>query len=100
MRESVRRSCLVAVISILSFGPSAVAHARVASSVSAPSIASGVGTVVFGALRPDWDRDNKKRKKVAAFEGGSAALYLLFAGLACGSAVLLRSRQTSAAKSA
>ncbi len=100
MRESVRRSCLVAVITILSFGPSAFAHARVASPVSAPSFTSGVGTIVFSAPRPDWDRDKKKQKRVAAFEGGGAALYLLFAGLACGSAVLLRSRQTSAAKSA
>src|SRR5438270_13446237 len=98
MRESIRRSCLVAVVALLSFGPSAFAHARVASPASAPSFTSGVGTVLFGSLRDDWNK--KKQKRVAAFEGGSAALYLLFAGLACGSAVLLRSRQASAAKSA
>jgi hypothetical protein len=58
------------------------------------------GALVFSPLRDDWDWNKKKRKKVAASEGGNAALYLMFAGLACGSAVLLRSRQTSAAKSA
>ncbi len=101
MRESIRRSCLVAVVALLSFGPSAFANARGGSPVSAPSFTSGVGTIVFGPHHDDWDWDkDKKHKRVAAFEGGSAALYLLFAGLACGSAVLLRSRQTSAAKSA
>jgi len=55
--------------------------------------------MVFGPLRDDWDWNKKKRKKVAASEGGSAALYVMFAGLACGSALLLRSRRTVAAKS-
>jgi hypothetical protein len=96
MRESIRRSCLVAVVALLSFGPSAFASARVAS---APSFTNSVGAFVFGPQSNDWDW-HKKHKKVAAFEGGSAALYLLFAGLACGSAVLLRSRRMSAAKSA
>lgn len=99
MRESVRRSCLVAIITLLSFGPSAFAHARVASPVSAPSFSS-VSTVVFGPLRYDWDWNKKKRKKVAASEGGNAALDLAFAGLACGSAVILRSRRTVAARAA
>jgi hypothetical protein len=53
---------------------------------------------MFSPIADDWDRH--KHKKVAASEGGSAALYLLFAGLACGGAVLLRSRRTIAAKSA
>jgi hypothetical protein len=98
MREFIRRSCLVAVVALLSFGPSAFASARVASPVSTPSFTASVGAFVFGPQSNDWDW-HKKHKKVAAFEGGSAALYLLFAGLACGSAVLLRSRRTSAAKS-
>lgn len=100
MRESIRKSCLVAVLTLLSFGPSAFAFARVASPVAVPSFTNAVGTIVFNPLRDDDDKKKKKHKKVAAFEGGNAALYLLFAGLACGSAVLLRSRQTSAAKSA
>jgi|SRR5450432_3219188 len=99
MRESIRRSCLVAVVALLSFGPSAFAHARIASPVSASTFTSGVGALVFSPQSNDWDW-HKKRKKVAASEGGNAALYLMFAGLACGSAVLLRSRQASGAKSA
>jgi|SRR5436309_328145 hypothetical protein len=99
MRESIRRSCLVAVITLLSFGPSAFASARAASLVTASSLTSGVATVVFGPLSDDWGKEKKKHKKVAASEGGNAALYLMFAGLACGSAVLLRSRWTVAAKS-
>src|SRR5712692_5060682 len=97
MRESIRRSCLVAVVTLLSFGPSAFANVRSASPVAASSFTNSVSTVVFGPLRDDWEK--KKRKKVAASEGGNAALYLMFAGLACGSAVLLRSRWTIAAKS-
>lgn len=100
MRESIRRSCMVAVVALLSFGPSAFAHARVASPVSAPSFTNSVGAFVFSPRHDDWDWNRKKRKTVAASEGGSAALYLMFAGLACGTAVLLRSRQTSAVKSA
>jgi hypothetical protein len=100
MRESTRRMCLIAVVALLSFGPGAFAHARVASPVSASSFSSSVGTFVFSPQRDDWDWNKKKRKKVAASEGGNAALYLMFAGLACGTAVLFRSRQTSAAKSA
>jgi hypothetical protein len=98
MRESIRRSCLVAAVILFSFGPSAFANARVASPASTPSFTS-VGTFVFSPQRDDWDW-HKKHKKVEASEGGNAALYLMFAGLACGSAVLLRSRRTSAAKSA
>ena len=97
MRESIRKSCLVAVVVLLSFGPSAFANARAASPVTASSFTNSVGAVVFGPLRDDWEK--KKHKKVAASEGGNAALYLMFAGLACGSAVLLRSRWTIAAKS-
>ena len=95
MRESIRRSFLVAVVAVLSFGPSAFAHDRVASQVSAASFTNSVGALVFSPRHDDWDWNKKKRKKVAASEGGNAALYLMFAGLACGSAVLLRSRQTS-----
>ena len=58
---------------------------------------SRVGTWVFNPISDDWK--GKEKKRVAASEGGSAALYLLFAGLACGGAVLLRSRRTIAAKS-
>src|SRR5690242_4022778 len=93
MRESIRRSCFVAIVALLSFGPTAFAQTRVASRVSVPSFTSNVGAVVFSPFREDWDR--KKRKKVAASEGGSAALYVMFAGLACGSALLLRSRRTA-----
>ncbi len=97
MRESIRRSCLIAAVILLSFGPSAFANARVSSPVSSPSFAN-VGAFVFSPDRDDWDW-HKKHKKVEASEGGNAALYLMFAGLACGSAVLLRSRRASAAKS-
>jgi hypothetical protein len=99
MRESIRRSCFVAIVTLLSFGPGAFAQTRGMSLATAPSYTSGVGTMVFGPLRDDWDWNRKKRKKVAASEGGSAALYVMFAGLACGSALLLRSRRTVAAKS-
>jgi hypothetical protein len=98
MRESIRKSFLLAVVVLLSFGPSAFANARVVSP-SARSFTNSLGTFVFSPQRDDWDW-HKKHKKVEASEGGNAALYLMFAGLACGSAVLLRSRRMSAAKSA
>ena len=98
MRESIRRTCLIAVVTLLSFGPSAFASARAASPITASSLTNSVSTVVFGPLSKNWEKE-KKHKKVAASEGGNAALYLIFAGLACGSAVLLRSRSTMAAKS-
>ena len=99
MRESIRKSCLVAVAALLAFGPSAFASARVASPVTAPTFTNGIAAVAFSPARDDWDWGKKKKRKVAASEGGNAALYLMFAGLACGSAVLLRSRRTVAAKS-
>ena len=96
MRESIRRSCLVVVVALLCFGPNSFASTRVAS--PALAITHSVGAFVFAPKHDDWDW-HKKPKKVAASEGGNAALYLMFAGLACGSAVLFRSRRTSAAKS-
>jgi hypothetical protein len=101
MRESIRRSCFIAIVTLLSFGPAAFAQARVANLATAPSFTSSVAVFVFNPLGEDRD-DRKKRnknKKVAASEGGSAALYVMFAGLACGSALLLRSRRTVRAKS-
>ena len=93
MRELIRRSCFVAVVALLCFGPSAFAQVRVASSSAATSFTRSIGAFVFNPLGDD--RDRKKHKHVAASEGGSAALYLLFAGLACGSAVILRSRKVA-----
>ena len=97
MRGSIRKSCFAAVVALLCFAPGALAQARVTSPVTAPSFISSVGVFVFNPISDD--RDRHKKRKVAASEGGSAALYLLFAGLACGSAVLLRSRRTIAIKS-
>jgi hypothetical protein len=95
MRELVRRSCFVAVVALLCFGPSAFAQVRVASSSAGTSFTRSVGAFVFNP----FGEDRKKRRKVAASEGGRAALYLVFAGLACASAVVLRSRRAIAPKS-
>ncbi len=48
-----------------------------------------------------WDDDHHRHrhKHVAAAEGGSAALYLLLAGVACCGAMVLRSRQGRMEKS-
>jgi len=96
MRGSIRKSCFTAVVAILCFAPGAFAQGRATSPIAASSFTSSVGIFVFNPISDDWDRH---KKRVAASEGGSAALYLLFAGLACGGAVLLRSRRTIAAKS-
>ncbi len=98
MRESIRRSCLVVVVALLSFGPSAFANTRVASPVTAGTLTNSIASIVFSPVRDDWEWGKKKRK-VAASEGGNAALYLMFASLACGSAVIFRSRRTIAVKS-
>jgi hypothetical protein len=99
MRGPIRRSCFAAVVALLCFAPGALAQARVTSPVTAPSFTSSVGMLVFNPISDDWNRKEKEKKRVAASEGGSAALYLLFTGLACGGAVLLRSRRTIGAKS-
>ena len=96
IRELVRRSFYVTAVTLLCFGPGAFALSPLANPVSAPSFTNSVGVFIFNPLGEDRD---KKKRKVAASEGGSAALYLMFAGLACGSAVLLRSRRTIAPKS-
>lgn len=92
MRELIRRSCYVAAVMVLSFGPGAFAKTT-ASSSSTAVLTRGTGAFV---LRPFVD-ERKKRKKMAASEGGSAALYLALAGLACGGAVLVRSRRAEKA---
>ena len=99
MFEVIRKSFYAGAVICLCFGPGAFAQVKLASP-AVPLTSAAVFTL--GPSADDWgwgDRDHKK-KHVAAAEGGSAALYLLLAGIACCGAMFVRSRQTHPAKSA
>jgi hypothetical protein len=95
--EVVRKSCYVATVTLLCFGPGAFAQSKVANTASVTSLTSGAGVAILNPITDDWFK--KRKKRVAAAEGGSAALYLLLAGIACSGAMFVRSRRTQAEKS-
>src|SRR5580698_2546521 len=97
MREMFRRSIYVAALALLCFGPGAFAQSKITSSASSASVTNGAGMFMLSPIFDEWNRDRKKRRAPAP-EGGSAALYLLTAGLACCGALYLSSRKARAEK--
>ncbi len=100
MREMLRRSSYVAVLTVLCFGPGVFAQGSSAIPVSAPAVTRSAGAFVLYPFREGKRKRDKDKKGVAAPEGGSAALYLLLAGLTCCGAMFMRSRQPRTEKSA
>jgi hypothetical protein len=96
-RELIRRSCCVVVMALFCFGPGAFAQSKLTQPMSAAALTRGSGVFMLEPLWGDPNRDKKKNKQVAAPEGGSAALYLLLAGLACAGAMRMRSHSQARA---
>lgn len=94
MKDMIRKSCFVAVVAAFCFGTGAFAQSTLRNSVSVTALTHSSGVFVVNPFT------EKKKKRVAAAEGGAAPLYLLLAGLTCFGAMFVRSRQASAEKSA
>jgi hypothetical protein len=97
MIEVIRKWFYAGAVVCLCFGPGAFAQVKVTSPTA--SLASAA-VFTLGPGADDWGWGEHKKKHVAAAEGGSAALYLLLAGIACCGAMFVRSRQAHPAKSA
>lgn len=87
----IRKSIYLATVAIFCFGPGAFAQGTLSNTVNAAAVTRSSGVFMLSPLADDWN--NKRKKRVAAPEGGSAALYLLLAGMACFGAMVARSRQ-------
>jgi hypothetical protein len=100
IREMLRRSSYVAAVTVLCFGPGAFAQGSSTSVASASAVTRSAGVFVLYPFREGKRKKDKDKKGVAAPEGGSAALYLLLAGLTCCGAMFMRSRQARTEESA
>lgn len=94
--NKVRRSCYAAVVALLCLTPGALAQRAslpLSTSMNGATVGRPAALVVF-----PFNDQRRKKKRVAAPEGGATALYLALAAACCFGAIFVRSRAQQAEK--